>query len=76
MGKYLLLIAGVFVVYWLVRSSLRRRVENGQATKNSAEDMVRCAQCGVHLPRGESLMLSGKFYCCAEHRPRDDAGGR
>lgn len=30
--------------------------------------MVRCAQCGVHLPRSESLMNGDLFYCTPEHR--------
>jgi uncharacterized protein len=81
MGKYLLLLAGVLVVYWLVRSSLRRRnrVEQqneapGANTSSETEKMVRCAQCGVHLPRGESLVVRGQFYCCAEHQRRHDPG--
>lgn len=81
MGKYLLLLAGVLVVYWMVRSSLRRRnrVERhndapSANTNNEAEKMVRCAQCGVHLPRGESLVVRGQFYCCAEHQRRHDPG--
>ncbi|MDB5905475.1 MAG: hypothetical protein JWM26_4353, partial [Betaproteobacteria bacterium] len=33
------------------------------------EDMVRCAQCGVHLPRSESLTTNNQaYYCCADHR--------
>ena len=73
MGKYLLLIAGVVVVYWLVRSSLRRRARTQQRDKTTAEDMVRCAECGVHLPRGESLVVRDRYFCCAEHRHRHDA---
>ena len=38
------------------------------------DDMVRCADCGVHLPRGESLAVRGRFYCCAEHQSRHDSG--
>jgi len=33
-----------------------------------AEDMVRCAHCGVHLPKSESILAGGNFFCCAEHR--------
>ncbi len=80
MGKYLLLIAGVAVVYWIVRSGLRRRnrVEQQNHTNSAnteTENMVRCAECGVHLPRGESLVVRGQFYCCADHQRRHDAGG-
>lgn len=81
MGKYLLLLAGVLVVYWMVRSSLRRRnrVERqndvpSDNTNTETEKMVRCAECGVHLPRGESLVVRGQFYCCAEHQRRHDSG--
>ena len=73
MGKYLLLIAGVLVVYWIVRSRLRRRNNNAaRQDKPVADDMVRCADCGVHVPRGESLVVRGQFYCCEAHRSRHD----
>ena len=73
MGKYLLLIAGVLVVYWIVRSRLRRRNNNAARQDNTvADDMVRCAECGVHVPRSESLVVHGQFYCCAAHQRRHD----
>ena len=40
------------------------------AQAHTDEDMVRCAQCGVHLPRSESLVTQGQYYCSAEHRGR------
>lgn len=36
----------------------------------AAEPMVRCAQCGVHLPRSEAITTAGQLYCCEEHRQR------
>jgi uncharacterized protein len=30
--------------------------------------MVRCAQCGVHLPRSEGVAAGGDFFCSEEHR--------
>lgn len=80
MGKYLLLIAGVLVVYWIVRANLRRRrdrlatTEAEKRDKTLTDDMVRCADCGVHLPRGDSLTVRGQFYCCAEHQHHHDPG--
>jgi uncharacterized protein len=29
--------------------------------------MVSCAHCGIHLPKNESLLADGKYYCCAAH---------
>ena len=40
------------------------------------EDMVRCAVCGVHLPRSESFTSRGKFFCSDEHRRLGAAGAR
>ena len=83
MGKYLLLVGGVLLLFWIVRASLRRRKREAaqhqaQSQKShdnaAAEDMVRCVVCGVHLPRGESLTVRGQFYCCAAHQHRHDSG--
>ncbi len=78
MGKYLLLLAGVLVLYWIIRAGFRRRAERDAASRQNKivdDDMVRCADCGVHLPRGESLTVRGQFYCSPEHQrhhSRDD----
>ena len=60
-----MIIAIVAVVYLLIRSY---RKKAPQQDKPTTEDMVRCAQCGVHLPKGESIEADGKFFCGAEHR--------
>lgn len=34
-----------------------------------ATEMLACAHCGVHVPRGEALFdAAGNAYCGAEHR--------
>lgn len=38
-----------------------------------AEPIVRCASCGVHAPKSESLFLAGQYFCCAEHARRHAA---
>lgn len=64
-----LLVIGV-VVYWLLKSYRRQLREDQSAadTSGQAEDMVRCAQCGVHLPKHESLLAQGEYFCCEAHR--------
>lgn len=32
------------------------------------EEMVRCAQCSVHVPRRLALARDAHWYCSAEHR--------
>ena len=76
MGKYLLLVGGAILVYWIVRAAWRRRSrEIAQRRDNVVpEDMVRCIVCGVNLPRGESLAARGQFYCCVDHQRQHDPG--
>lgn len=65
MSRLLLLIAIAAVVYLLLKSYRKKTPLQDQAI---AEDMVRCAQCGVHLPKGESVQAEGQFFCNVEHR--------
>ncbi len=69
MGKIILVVLGLLLVYWILRS-YRRRVGRSdlRPQPGAGEDMVQCAQCGVHLPRSESITTQGGFYCSAEHQ--------
>ncbi len=68
MGKLIFLVLGI-VVAWAVlksyRNSLSARAEPPREA--APEDMVRCAHCGVHLPRSESHVSDEKFFCSEEH---------
>jgi len=66
--RLLLLLAIVALVFWLIRRYRRSLDGAQQAPRAEIEDMVRCAQCGMHLPRSESVESAGRFYCSAEHR--------
>ncbi|OZI37164.1 hypothetical protein CAL29_01665 [Bordetella genomosp. 10] len=37
------------------------------AAVQQAEQMVRCAHCGIHLPRSEAVLSAGETYCGQEH---------
>ncbi len=66
MSRVLFLLAVVIVVYLLLRSY--RSQAPKQDVPGPAEEMVRCAQCGVHLPKSESIMAGGNHYCSDSHR--------
>ena len=38
-----------------------------KADMSNAEEMVRCQQCGIHLPRSEAYMSQGQTWCGPEH---------
>jgi len=67
MSRLLFIIAIVVLVYLLLRS-FRNPSSRQQDKAITAEDMVRCAHCGVHLPKGESIEADGQFFCGAGHR--------
>jgi uncharacterized protein len=75
MAKIILLVLGLLLAYWILKS-YRRRVDRREPQEPAAgdEDMVRCAECGVHLPRSESVTTQGRFYCCADHERAHRAG--
>lgn len=69
--KYLVLLAVLVVAYMLWRSGRQPRGGSGATPRaeGKPQDMVRCATCGVHLPRSEALGgANGLQYCSQEHR--------
>ncbi len=66
MGKLLFFVLVALAVYLIVKKGIRPLPP--KEPKREVEDMVRCARCGVHLPRSESILSGGEFYCSEEHR--------
>lgn len=69
MGKILLLIIIGLVVYALIRNYQRSLNKSAaSAHEHTIENMVKCAQCGVNLPRSEAIYSGGDFFCTPEHK--------
>jgi uncharacterized protein len=66
MIKLLLIIAVIALAYWILKSYGRSL--SGSRPASAGEDMVRCVQCGVHLPKSESVLAQGNFFCSDAHR--------
>ena len=73
MGRLLILLLIVLLAVWLVRRAARRATppEAPAARSNEeargSDELVRCMQCGVLLPRAEARMAAGAIYCSEEH---------
>ena len=69
MGRLLVLVLLAVVAVWLIRRALRapRRSGADQAPPGAPEELVRCAHCGVHLPRAEAHAAAGALYCSDQH---------
>lgn len=76
MGKivfWAVIIIGVLFVARLITHQSAQRVKRAERARETdaagvpSEQMVRCAHCGIHLPRSEALLSEGRTWCGAEH---------
>jgi len=78
--KYLLLIAFVVFVSWMLRrpriGGSRSGAQRRSAADDTPEQMVKCAHCGVNQPISESILTHGRYYCCNAHRLESEAMDR
>nr|WP_301342097.1 PP0621 family protein [Achromobacter mucicolens] len=44
-----------------------KKKAQADAASPALESMVRCAHCGIHLPRSEALLQNGQTWCSADH---------
>jgi uncharacterized protein len=70
MTKILIIAFAVVAIVWLLRRAIAGR--GAEAAKKAAEgrpagELVRCAHCGVNLPRAEARSAGGREYCSEEH---------
>lgn len=58
------------LLWWWLRRPTRREGDPppAQVPPQGAEAMVRCAECGVHLPLSQALPGRGGHFCGAPHR--------
>ena len=64
--RFIVLILLVVLAVWLIRRALRRPGPE-KAFQVKEAQLVRCAHCGVHLPRAEARETQGLLYCSEEH---------
>jgi len=74
MGRFLpWIIIGVLAWFILIKPRVGPKAPpspsaSGPRPENrGGEDMVRCAHCGVHLPRSEGILNRGEVFCSREH---------
>lgn len=80
--KYLILLLVIGLVAFLLgfkgRGPARSKApkSGSAAASKTPVEMVRCAECGMHLPDFEALPGRGGHFCSAEHRNRFEARPR
>ena len=64
--RLLFWIALIAAVVWLWRRANRPAAAR-PAQERDATPMVRCAQCGVHVPQDKALPHATQWYCSQAH---------
>lgn len=73
MGRIILLALAVVVLVWLVRRALSASSRDRDGSSARRGELVRCARCGLHLPKAEAQSVAGRYFCSEEHA-RGSAG--
>ncbi|VEE14489.1 PP0621 family protein [Ectopseudomonas mendocina] len=68
MGLFRLLfwIAVIFAAVWIWRRYMSKP-KSTRPTEAAAAPMVRCAHCGVHVPKPQALSQDKQWYCSRAH---------
>lgn len=69
--RLFLIAAAVWLVAFFIRRLLRQRRDNA-LKQQPPGDMVRCAHCGLHLPKSEALRHDDLYFCSRQHLERHD----
>lgn len=70
MARLLLLVALIAAAAWLWRRFKRPAAPSADTVQPAL--MVRCAHCGVHVPRDKALMQDAHWYCSQAHLDQDN----
>ena len=67
--RFLILLVGIVIIYLLLKKYFRNLQGPANTAKPPiAENMVRCAHCGVNVPQTEAIFSRGEYFCGDEHR--------
>jgi len=66
--RLLLLVVVILAAVYLVRRALAGMNRDAAPPQPPAPgELVSCARCGLHLPRGEAREVGGRLFCSDEH---------
>ncbi|WP_448683757.1 PP0621 family protein [Pseudomonas nicosulfuronedens] len=72
MTRLLFWIALFALGWWLWRKATRpARTTDKPKGEDTAAPMVRCTQCGVHVPQTHALQDQNNWYCSRAHLEQD-----
>ena len=66
--RLIIIALAVWIVIVLIRNARHRKQVSDRRPTDKVENMVSCAQCGMHLPENEAIRDGERYFCSKEHR--------
>ena len=66
--RFIVLIAIVWLVYRLIKQWRAQSRNLKKKTDERIENIVKCAQCGVHIPENEAIHYNDQVFCSSAHK--------
>ncbi|WP_241663894.1 PP0621 family protein [Stutzerimonas nosocomialis] len=73
--RLLILIALIAAAVWLWRRLTHKKPPLKTHAEPGAAPMVRCAHCGVHVPRQQALLAHDQWFCSRAHLEQGEKDG-
>ena len=64
MARILLLIILIWILYIVVKRLLTNNASKTKKETGQTEKVVRCSQCGLHIPESETQLIDN-LVCCS-----------
>ena len=69
MFRFLFIVLALWAAIMIVRHLYRAsRAKRDEEPGGVPADTVRCAHCGLHVPKRDAIRDGGRHYCCEAHR--------
>lgn len=63
----LVLVVWAGLKIWRLFNQRKQPLDQQQISKQQADVIVPCSECGTHLPQASALQEGAKYFCCRAH---------
>lgn len=65
--RFILLVLAIWLIFRWVKRYVNRPSKTSSRIPPEPSDMVRCEQCGLHIPKIEAVRDGDRYYCSRQH---------
>ena len=66
--RLIIIIAIGWLLFRLVKNWQNRLANKQPKPDEKIDTMVKCVECGVHVPKQNAIDKNGQFFCCEENK--------